>query len=52
MSPTLKAFAVLILAFIGGVILYQAGHWVIGMAVVLAAVPIALVTWITANDRV
>jgi hypothetical protein len=52
MSPTLKALGVVVLGFIAGVILYQAGHWIIGIIVMLAAVPVALVTWITANDRV
>lgn len=52
MSPTLKAIGVLILGFVGGVILYTAGHWVIGIIVMLSAVPVALVAWITANDRV
>jgi hypothetical protein len=52
MPPALQAIGVLILAFVAGVILYSAGHWVIGMVVILAAVPIALVAWIAANDRV
>ena len=52
MSPTLKAIGVLIVAFIAGVILYTVGHWIIGIVVILAAVPVALVTWIAANDRV
>jgi uncharacterized membrane protein YccC len=52
MSPTLKAIGVLIAGFVGGVILYTVGHWIIGIIVMLAAVPVALVAWITANDRV
>jgi len=50
--PALTAFGVLIAAFIVGVILYGAGHWVIGMAVILAAVPIALVSWIKMSERI
>jgi hypothetical protein len=50
--PALVALGVLIAAFIVGAILYNGDHWIIGLAVVLAAVPIALVTWIKMNDRV
>jgi hypothetical protein len=49
--PTLAALGVLVGGFVAGVILYSADHWVIGMIVLLAAVPVALVTWITMNDR-
>jgi hypothetical protein len=52
MSPTLTAIGVLIAGVVGGAILYSADHWVIGMIVMLAAVPVALVAWIAANDRV
>jgi hypothetical protein len=52
MSPTLTAIAVLIGGFIAGVILYSADHWVIGIIVMLAAVPIALVAWVKANERI
>jgi len=48
----LAALGVLVAGFVAGVILYTADHWVIGMMVMLAAVPVALVTWITMNDRV
>ena len=52
MSPTLTAIAVLIGGIIAGVILYEADHWVIGIVVMLAAVPIALVAWVKANERI
>jgi hypothetical protein len=52
MSPTLTAIGVLVLGFIAGVILYSTGHWVIGIIVLLSAVPVALVAWIQAADRV
>ena len=52
MPPILKAIGILIAGFIAGVILYQTDHWVIGIIVMLSAVPVALVAWITANDRV
>jgi hypothetical protein len=52
MSPTLKAIGILIVGFVAGVILYSADHWIIGIIVMMSAVPVALVAWITANDRV
>ena len=51
MSPTLTAIGILIVGVVGGAVLYSADHWVIGMMVMLAAVPVALVAWIAANDR-
>jgi hypothetical protein len=52
MSPTLTAIGILIAGFVAGVILYQTDHWVIGIIVMLAAVPVALVAWVAANDSV
>ncbi|HEY7149467.1 MAG TPA: hypothetical protein VH420_08475 [Gaiellaceae bacterium] len=52
MSPALKAFGVLIVGIVAGVILYTVGHWIIGIIVLLGALPVALVAWITAGDRV
>jgi hypothetical protein len=48
----LVAFGVLIAGFIAGVILYQSDHWVIGIVVMLSAVPIALVSWVKMNERI
>jgi hypothetical protein len=48
----LVAIGVLIAGFIAGVILYQSDHWVIGIVVMLAAVPIALVSWVKMNERI
>ena len=50
--PTLAALGVLVAGFVAGVILYSSDHWIIGIIVLLAAVPIALVTWVQMNDRV
>ena len=52
MSPTLTAIGILIAGVVGGAILYSADHWVIGIVVMLAAVPIALVAWVKANERI
>jgi hypothetical protein len=52
MPPILTAIGILIAGFVGGVILYSADHWVIGIIVMLSAVPVALVAWIAANDKV
>jgi len=48
----LAAIGVLVAGFIAGVILYQTDHWIIGIIVMLAAVPIALVTWVRMNERI
>jgi hypothetical protein len=48
----LVAIGVLIAGFVAGVILYQTDHWVIGIIVMLSAVPIALVSWVKMNERI
>ena len=48
----LAAIGVLVAGFVAGVILYSADHWVIGIMVMMAAIPVALVTWVTMNERV
>jgi hypothetical protein len=48
----LVALGVLVAGFIAGVILYQSDHWVIGIVVMLSAVPIALVSWVKMNERI
>jgi hypothetical protein len=48
----LVALGVLVAGFVAGVILYQSDHWVIGIVVMLSAVPIALVSWVKMNERI
>jgi hypothetical protein len=48
----LVAIGVLVAGFVAGVILYQTVHWVIGIIVMLAAVPVALVAWVKMNERI
>jgi hypothetical protein len=48
----LVAIGVLVAGFVAGVILYQTDHWVIGIIVMLAAVPVALVAWVKMNERI
>jgi hypothetical protein len=47
---SLKAFGIVIGGFIVGGALSAAGHWVIGMIVGLAALPVGLTYWIVAED--
>jgi hypothetical protein len=49
--PVLAALGVVIAGFIAGVILIAAGSVLIGICVAFAALPIALVVWIKASDR-
>jgi len=48
----LVAIGILVAGFVAGVILYQTDHWVIGIVVMLAAVPVALVAWVKMNERI
>jgi hypothetical protein len=48
----LAAVGVLVGGFVAGVILYSADHWIIGIIVMMAAIPVALVTWVTMNERI
>ena len=48
----LAAIGVLVAGFVAGVILYSADHWIIGIMVMMSAIPVALVTWVTMNERV
>jgi hypothetical protein len=50
--PWLIAILVLVAAVVVGLILAGLGHWVIGFVIVLASVPIALVAWVMAGDRI
>jgi len=47
----LAALGTVIAGFIVGGALAASGHWVLGMAIGLAAVPVALVVWVMAGDR-
>jgi hypothetical protein len=46
------ALGVLIAGLVVGAILYQGDHWVLGLLIAMAGLPIALVTWITMKERV
>ena len=48
----LAALGVLVGGFGAGVILYSVDHWVIGIIVMMSAIPVALVTWVTMKERV
>jgi hypothetical protein len=52
LPPWLIAILVLVAGVIVGLILAALGHWVIGFVLVLASVPIALVAWVMAGDRI
>jgi hypothetical protein len=46
----LKAVGILILGFVAGGALWGTGHWVIGLILACAAIPVALTAWIVADD--
>ena len=48
----LAAVGVLVGGFVAGVILYSADNWIIGIIEMMAAIPVALVTWVTMNERI
>ena len=48
----LAALGVLIGCLVAGAILYQVDHWVLGIIVAMAGLPIALITWVTMKERV
>ena len=48
----LAAVGVLVGGFVAGVILYSADHWMIGIIVMMAAIPVALVSWVKMNERI
>ena len=50
LGRTLKAIGVLILGFVAGAALWGAGHWVIGLICLGAALPAALAVWILDDD--
>jgi hypothetical protein len=48
----LAALGVLIAGLVVGGILYQGDHWILGILVAMAGLPVALVTWVAMKDRV
>ena len=48
----LAALGVLIAGLVIGAILYQGDHWILGILVAMAGLPVALVTWVTMKERV
>jgi len=50
LGRTLKAFGVMAAAFIAGGILWGLGHWLIGLILVCAAIPVGFTVWII-DDR-
>jgi hypothetical protein len=48
----LAALGVLIAGLVVGAILYQGDHWILGLMVAMAGLPIALITWVTMKERV
>jgi len=47
----LAALGVLIAGVVVSGLLYQTDHWFIGMMVLLGSLPVALVVWVTAKER-
>jgi hypothetical protein len=48
----LAALGVLIAGLVIGAILYQGDHWILGILVAMAGLPVALITWVTMKERV
>jgi hypothetical protein len=49
--PWVVGIGALIACVVAGVVLITLDVWLIGIVVALAAIPIALVAWVMANDR-
>jgi hypothetical protein len=47
---TLKAVAILIVGLVGGAVFWATDHWLIGLILICAAIPVALTAWIVADD--
>jgi hypothetical protein len=47
---TLKAVGILILGVVAGAILWSTGHWLTGLILLCAAIPVALTAWIVSDD--
>jgi hypothetical protein len=50
LGRTLKSFGIMVAAFIAGGVLWGTGHWLIGLILVCAAIPVAFTAWIVADD--
>jgi hypothetical protein len=50
LGRTLKSLGIMVAAFIVGGILWGTGHWLIGLILVCAAIPVAFTAWIVADD--
>ena len=50
LGRTLKSLGIMAAAFIAGGILWGTGHWLIGLILVCAAIPVAFTAWIVADD--
>lgn len=48
----LVALGVLVAGIVVGVWLYHVDHWVLGIMVMMAAIPVALISWIAMKERV
>jgi hypothetical protein len=51
LPPFVVGIGALIAGVVGGAVLFGLGFELIGIVVGLAAVPLALVAWVMANDR-
>jgi hypothetical protein len=47
---TLKAVAILAVGLVGGAVFWATDHWLIGLILICAAIPVALTAWIVADD--
>jgi hypothetical protein len=47
----LAALGVLVAGVVVSAVLFGVGHWFIGMMVLLGSLPVALVVWVTAKER-
>ena len=48
----LAALGILIAGVVIGAWLYHVDHWFLGIMVLLGSLPVALVTWVVAKERV
>jgi hypothetical protein len=52
LPPWVVSIGTLVACVVAGAILITLGFGLIGIVVALAAIPVALVAWVMANDRV
>jgi hypothetical protein len=48
----LAALGVLIGGLVIGAWLYHVDHWILGIMVAMAGIPVALITWVAMKERV